>query len=664
LTFIEPKFISREEYSKLNWNILQKIEYSEDKEEENKKSIDRKDFKLFLPKDISKEDKIEVYNILEEDFSKELWFITWEKKIKAKIFYAIRDILENNNKINKNNEKLETLYKKVYNVIKSILEGNSKTNENNEKLKENNKKLEKNNKIYNELGTLYKKVSSEKKLPDTLEIEKFLKTLNKKEKLEFKREYITLARKLNGWQDISQILDSEVEFHFEELLLRNGVNNLRFWLSIMIQSEQDWIIEEEWEKIRKRKTLKEEEELLRKTIEIERYKWELEEVRKNWSEKEIAEKELEATNAIIKGLYDNFTYQRTKNKYWYRPSKILQTKELHCLWFSIVWHTFLEELGIKHKWMEIYKHSALEINIWWKKYYFSESGVWEVLEFEYWKQIWSYKEIKGVWWNVINENWDVKVLLSFSWNVEKIFLSQMYNSKWIFLYKLWRYEEAIKIHNKAIELVPESSDGYYNKWNALYKLWRYEEAIKMYDKAIELSPEFSNAYSNEWNALYKLWRYEEAIKMYDKAIEWDLENFDEYYNKWNAYEKLRRYEEAIKMYDKAIELDPENSNIYYNKWIVLHKLRRYKEAIQMYNKAIELNPERLDAYYNKWEALSESRRYKEGVLYKFPWNLINEKGNRNKDLYRKEKDIIRDYVKNKDFEWLRVYLLGLENEER
>jgi hypothetical protein len=42
------------------------------KEEENKKSIDRKDFKLFLPKDINKDDKIEVYNILEEEFSKEL----------------------------------------------------------------------------------------------------------------------------------------------------------------------------------------------------------------------------------------------------------------------------------------------------------------------------------------------------------------------------------------------------------------------------------------------------------------------------------------------------------------------------------------------------------------------------------------------------------------
>jgi tetratricopeptide (TPR) repeat protein len=282
------------------------------------------------------------------------------------------------------------------------------------------------------------------------------------------------------------------------------------------------------------------------------------------------------------------------------PSKIQQTKKTFCVWFSIVWHTFLEELGIKHKWRTIFKHSALEVNIWLKKYYFDATWNEQVFEFEDWKQIWDYKEMIILFDNTI--------IKSFSWNVEKILLSQLYNDIWDILVE---------------------------KWDSLYYLWKHEKAIVMYEK---------------------------AIKMYNKSLELEHRSSGVYYNKWNAYKQLKKYEKAIEMYDKAIESNPEDFYACYNKWNVSHKLWRYEEAIEMYDKAIEIDPRLFNAYYNKWVALYNLGRDKEGTLYQFSADLLRWEDTLFDFYYIEEKKIIRDYIKNKDFEWLRVYLLGLENE--
>ena len=94
LSFIEPKFVSREEFNKLKWNFLQKIYYSKQEAEKNKKSIDRKDYILYLPEDLNNDDKIIIYNFLEERFSEELWFISWERKDKSKNFLCSTRYLE------------------------------------------------------------------------------------------------------------------------------------------------------------------------------------------------------------------------------------------------------------------------------------------------------------------------------------------------------------------------------------------------------------------------------------------------------------------------------------------------------------------------------------------------------------------------------------------
>ena len=59
---------------------------------------------------------------------------------------------------------------------------------------------------------------------------------------------------------------------------------------------------------------------------------------------------------------------------------------------------------------------------------------------------------------------------------------------------LIKCNEALKAHNKAIEINPQKEDAWYNKGNTLYRLNKSDEAIKAFDKAIEINSQASYAW--------------------------------------------------------------------------------------------------------------------------------------------------------------------------
>jgi len=361
------------------------------------------------------------------------------------------------------------------------------------------------------------------------------------------------------WSDEDIILWSEelkklFWEQFDLTFFRKWVNMLRLGMMTITQAEQEEKIkycEENWfeknnqpnwtTEYRKwaeiiviylsSEILDKEERLLRDKIWISEWKEKLEQVRKSGNKEEIAQIELEASQSIIKILYE-YMYQLTEKHNWYQPSKIREQKEIYCVWYSLLWHAFLSELWIEHYWLCMHNHSALEVVIWWGNYYFDVTLVDKILEFWYWKSIWVSNEIVWKWWSI----WTP--IIAQRWDPEKILFSQIYNNKWCALYESRENEETIEMFNKAIVLNPSVANFYNCKSGALYRLWRYEEAIENFDKAIELNPNFFNDYNCKWRCLCYLWRYEEAIEAYNKAIELDPINSHTYKNKWLALEKL------------------------------------------------------------------------------------------------------------------------------
>lgn len=253
--------------------------------------------------------------------------------------------------------------------------------------------------------------------------------------------------------------------HFDEAFFEQWIENLRKNMMTFTKKDAEKLRWELWKIIFRVEDweLDEKPRKLRDAIWIDKLKKELEEVRKTWNQEEISKKEVEASNAILRGLY-KYPYEYTRSDYWYQPNKLEKHKEIYCIWFSLLWHAFLSELWIKHNWLQIPEHSALEIIIWWKNYYFDAS--WDdyfISEFNYWKTKGIYREIK------IDNSSSFKGLIAYSWNTEKILLSQIYNNKWAYLSI---NEEAIKMYDKSIELNLEDSEVYFNKWISLNKLWK------------------------------------------------------------------------------------------------------------------------------------------------------------------------------------------------
>lgn len=63
-----------------------------------------------------------------------------------------------------------------------------------------------------------------------------------------------------------------------------------------------------------------------------------------------------------------------------------------------------------------------------------------------------------------------------------------------------KFEDAIKLLNKAVEVNPTVADAYFNRGYCKASLMKFKEAILDYDKTIELSPNKFQAYGNRGNA--------------------------------------------------------------------------------------------------------------------------------------------------------------------
>lgn len=181
------------------------------------------------------------------------------------------------------------------------------------------------------------------------------------------------------------------------------------------------------------------------------------------------------------------------------------------------------------------------------------------------------------------------------------------------LYDLNRYEEALTLYKKAIQVRPDYLEAWNCQGNTLFQLKRYKEALNAYDQAIQIKSNYLESWSGRGIVLNNLQRYEEAIDSLDKALKLQP-NYPEAWNgKGDALLNLQRYEQAVAAYDKAVKLKPEYYQAWYNRGWSFHNLKRFQDAIASYDKAIEFKPDFYQAWGNRGNAFISSRQYREAV---------------------------------------------------
>ncbi|WP_016950412.1 serine/threonine-protein kinase [Anabaena sp. PCC 7108] len=188
--------------------------------------------------------------------------------------------------------------------------------------------------------------------------------------------------------------------------------------------------------------------------------------------------------------------------------------------------------------------------------------------------------------------------------------TELYNQGNILL-QLHRYEDALVVYEKAVNIKANYFQGWYGQGKALFELKKYQESLLSYDKAIQIQPDYVEAWAGRGFALASLQRYSEAIAAFDKALKIKNDYSEMWNAKGDAFRNLKQYDNAIKSYNQAIELQPDNYKIWYKKGFTLQTLKQYDDAITAYTKTVELKPDYEAALYNWGNSLVNLNRYED-----------------------------------------------------
>ncbi len=600
---ITPEFMNREEWYKEKWGKFLEKTWESDKIGPF--------YKLYLPKDLKiSELPAIIYRVNKLAYGGNLPERASTKELRGKIIFAVDILLSKLSESTTDEKEIKKAIKKYVKLYAQLFWET-------ESHELNNKQFRK--QVIEQLNiTMKKEYSWTKEYSKYLDYQKQILQISSKEKIEGLSE------------EIEKNIAKEIKNHFREaffeLWIENltGKNSIRLWLQTFLQSDLEEVEktknridkkEEEWDiTIRvKKENLDKEERRLRDKIWIDKYKKELEEIRGSWDWQVLAKKELYIVNQILTVLYE-YPYQYTERNFWYQPSKIERSKEVYCLWFSLIWHGFLSELGIKHNWLMASSHSSLEVIIWWKKYYFDPTFFSKEKDFNGKMYDLSYKE-KGEWLynkkvilhrDVINADSSISkkekvpIKLSvYSWDVEMILLYSIYNNRGIYLEKE-DTEESLDAFIKASEIFPNSM-VFRKIWNTYLRMKENKKSLDFFGKAIVFGSNYYKDYLFVIEQNLELWKNIDAIK-YIKIAQ-------------------KKFPNKTSLYNKKSEILLTMINEWNNKELI---------RIQILNEYC--------FYLLNW-------------LIPLGWD---------KEKYKQEKQKIKEFIGKNNYTWLRDYMLSLE----
>ena len=134
---------------------------------------------------------------------------------------------------------------------------------------------------------------------------------------------------------------------------------------------------------------------------------------------------------------------------------------------------------------------------------------------------------------------------------------QLYNTGYL-LTLFGRYEEAIRLFEKSLEIQPTAEAYTYTGWTYSH-IGDHKRAIEEAEKAIRLDPDFGNPYNDIGVYLIELGREEEAIPYLEKAMRakrYCCYQFP-HFNMGRIYIKKKMYEKAREEFKKSLGIDPD-----------------------------------------------------------------------------------------------------------
>ena len=152
-----------------------------------------------------------------------------------------------------------------------------------------------------------------------------------------------------------------------------------------------------------------------------------------------------------------------------------------------------------------------------------------------------------------------------------------------------RYEEAVAVAQRAVELDPVSSDGYRELGRAYEEMKRLPDAEATYRKAIEARPDDWLAFNTLGSFFLARSRWSEAEGAFKHVMELTPDNTRAYNNLGATYFRMGRPDDAATMWERSTAIRPTYAaasnlgSLYYSRG-------RYTDAARAFERAVNLSP--------------------------------------------------------------------------
>jgi tetratricopeptide (TPR) repeat protein len=179
-----------------------------------------------------------------------------------------------------------------------------------------------------------------------------------------------------------------------------------------------------------------------------------------------------------------------------------------------------------------------------------------------------------------------------------------------------RYEEALKVFDKAIQLSPDNAELWRQRGDILVQLQRHDQALPSYQHVLTLNPDHPDALYKSGVLLGQFERYGEAIAYLDRSDKALPNHAPTLQARARTLFNLKRLEESLAEGKRAYRLDPGNADTCNNIGAALRLLGRDKEALNWFDKALDIRPNSTEFLNNKILSLFDLHRFNEiFVLY-------------------------------------------------
>ncbi len=206
----------------------------------------------------------------------------------------------------------------------------------------------------------------------------------------------------------------------------------------------------------------------------------------------------------------------------------------------------------------------------------------------------------------------------------KILVKEIQN---LFLIK--NYNLIINQTRKALKKYPDVSIFYNMLGLALSSLGKFNEAIIVLKKGIEINREDLAIINNLANSYKSIFNFKEAENFYKLSISKNENYLNTYVNYGNLKRDLNKFDEAIELYQKALQYNDKISAIHYALALAYQGLGDFQNSEHYANKALEL-----DQGFTRADLLiSRAKKYKKNDEHLK--NMIEKLKNQNLNSYQK-----------------------------